>query len=128
MKHNLGISLLLIITVLTGCATTNNTTLPQLLPGADQIRVDTQVPDGDNCQPITHITSKQIAQPMDARILEKAAMTQLKNTALYKGANYIYETHNYSNVTDNSLGANRVSGVTVKGVAYHCDTLPPEKS
>lgn len=115
-------TLVLLVVFISGCSTTN-TTLPQLLPGAEQIKVDTKTPEGSNCKPLAHITSEQTAQPMDARVLERAAMNQLKNAALRKNANYIYETHNYSNFTENSLGANKVSGVTVKGVAYHCDSL-----
>lgn len=110
-----------------GCSTTN-TTLPGLLPGADQIQVGDKTPDSQNCQALARITSQQTAQPMNARVLEKAAMHQLKNAALHKGANYIHQTRNYSNVTQNSLGANKVSGVTVVGVAYHCQTLPQQAS
>lgn len=128
MKSSLKLGMIGVITslLLVGCSTTN-TTLPELLPGADTIQVGDKTPDSQNCQVLAKITSQQTAQPMNARVLEKAAMNQLKNAALHKGANYIHQTRNYSNVTQNSLGANKVSGVTVKGVAYHCDQLPQQQ-
>ena len=127
MKHCFYISWMLLVLLAAGAKPTN-TTLPGLLPGADQVQVAATTPDSQNCHPIAHLTSQQMAQPINAQQLEQAAMNQLKNAAFQKGANYIYQTRNYSNIVDNSLRSARVSGVTIKGVAYHCDTLPQQNS